>query len=138
MLEQILLIVGASIFGLLGTVHLIYTFFTDKFQTRDRAVGEAMKNTSPVLTGRTTVWRAWIGFNASHSLGAMVFSAFYLLLATEYMAVIRAAPAFSWLAAINGLAYLALAKAYWFRTPLVGIGIATICFLVAAVRLMAG
>jgi hypothetical protein len=135
MLEQILLIVGASLFGVLGSAHLIYTFFTDKFDTRDPAVGKAMKNTSPVLTSRTTVWRAWIGFNASHSLGAMVFAAFYLMLAIDHMAVIRAAPGFAWLAAINGLAYLGLAKAYWFRTPFIGILIATICFVVAAVRL---
>jgi hypothetical protein len=134
-LEQILLIVGAAIFGLLGTAHLGYTFFTDKFHTRDSAVGEAMKNTSPVLTGRTTVWRAWIGFNASHSLGAMTFAVFYLMLATQHMAVIRSAPGFAWLATINGLAYLALAKAYWFRTPFIGILIATICFLAAALRL---
>jgi hypothetical protein len=134
-LEQALLIVGASIFGLLGSAHLFYTFFTDKFDTRDRSVGEAMKNTSPVLTGRTTVWKAWIGFNASHSLGAMVFAAFFLMLAVGHMAVIRSAPGFAWLAAVNGLAYLGVARAYWFRTPLIGILIATACFLVAAVRL---
>jgi hypothetical protein len=135
MLEQLLLIVGASIFGILGTAHLLYTFFTDKFATRDPAVANAMKNTSPVLTGRTTIWKAWIGFNASHSLGAMVFAAFYLLLAGGHMEVIRAAPVFAWLAAVNGLAYLGLARAYWFRTPLIGILVATVCFVVAASRL---
>ena len=40
-----------------------------------------MKQTSPVLTKDTTVWDAWVGFNASHSIGAMLVAAFYIPLA---------------------------------------------------------
>ncbi|WP_026802630.1 LIC_13387 family protein [Arenimonas oryziterrae] len=135
MLEQILLVTGAAIFGLLGTLHLLYTFFTNKFDTRNPAVGEAMRATSPVLTGHTTVWKAWIGFNGSHSLGAMMFSAVYLLLAIGHMDWLRVAPVFVWLAVVNCLAYLVLAIKYWFRIPLTGIAISTVCFLIAALRL---
>ena len=63
MLEQILIIVGASIFGILGLVHLIYTFYTNKFDARKSSVTDAMKKTSPVLTKETTIWDAWVGFN---------------------------------------------------------------------------
>ena len=52
-MEQILLIIGASIFGLLGTIHLLYTFFTNKFEAYDSSVNEAMKATSPILTKET-------------------------------------------------------------------------------------
>ena len=34
---QILIVAGALIFGLLGTVHLAYTFFTGLFSPRDAA-----------------------------------------------------------------------------------------------------
>jgi len=68
-MEKILIIIGASIFGILGTMHLLYTFFTNKFTARNQHVVEAMQSTSPVLTKETTMWKAWIGFNASHSLG---------------------------------------------------------------------
>jgi hypothetical protein len=38
-----------------------------------------MKQTSPVLTGETSMWDAWVGFNTSYSLGAMLFAADYAL-----------------------------------------------------------
>lgn len=88
-MEQVLIIIGASIFGVLGTIHLIYTFFTNKFEAYDSAVTEAMKATSPILTRETTVWNAWIGFNASHSLGAMLFASIYVPLTTSYFNVIQ-------------------------------------------------
>ena len=88
MIEQVLLIIGASIFGLLGTLHLLFTFFTNKFDAHDPNVTEAMKNTTPVLTKDTTLWDAWIGFNASHSLGAMLVAAFYIPLAAFHMNLI--------------------------------------------------
>jgi len=135
MVVQALIIAGASIFGLLGTVHLVYTFFTDKFDPRDAPTKEAMKATSPVLTRRTSVWDAWIGFNASHSLGAMLFAAMYLSLAGAHMPTLQGSPALFWLPVVASGAYLALAKRYWFRTPFIGIAIATTCFGVAALTL---
>ena len=132
MIEQILLIIGASIFGVLGALHLYYTFFTNMFMTRDRKVAEAMKGASPLLTRRTTMWDLWIGFNGSHSLGAIFISIFYILLATTHMEVIRETRIFILLAVLIGVSYLALAIKYWFRIPLIGILIATICFLISA------
>ena len=133
MIEQILLIIGAAIFGVLGTLHLYYTFFTNKFMTRDRKVAEAMKATSPLLTNRTTMWDTWIGFNGSHSLGAIFIAVFYILLATTNMEVIRETKSFVLLAVLIGTSYLALAIRYWFRVPLLGILIATICFVISAI-----
>lgn len=123
--------VGAAIFGVLGTAHLFYTFFTRRFDPRDPACGAAMRATSPRLTGQTTMWKAWVGFNASHSLGAIVFATIYLVLAIRHPALLRESPFFVLLALANGLAYLALARAYWFRTPFIGIMAATVCFAVA-------
>lgn len=132
MIEQILLIVGAAIFGVLGTVHLIYTFFSNKFNAFDENVTKAMKSTSPVLTKETTMWDAWVGFNASHSLGAMFLAAFYVPLAINNMEVIRETQWFSILPVVIGLSYLALAKKYWFKIPFIGILISTVCFIGAA------
>ena len=132
-MEQILLIIGAAIFGGLGTLHLYYTFFTNKFMTRDRKVAEAMKATSPLLTNRTTMWDTWIGFNGSHSLGAIFIAIFYILLATTHMEVIRETKSFVLLAVLIGASYLALAIKYWFRIPLIGILIATICLVISAI-----
>lgn len=135
MSNQLLLVTGAAVFGVLGLLHLAYTFFTTKFDPYDASVADAMRNTSPRISRQTTMWRAWIGFNASHSLGAIVFAAMVVVLAARRMDVIVDAPVFAWIAAGNGLAYLALAKRYWFRIPLIGIALATACFVIAAVRL---
>jgi len=132
MYEQILLITGAIIFGTLGTVHLIYTFFSDKFNAFDSNVTKAMKNTSPLLTKQTTMWKAWVGFNASHSLGAMLVTAFYVPLALNNMSVIRDNLWFSILPVFISLSYLALAKKYWFKIPFIGVLISTACFIGAA------
>jgi hypothetical protein len=61
MLAQILIALGAGLMGLLGTIHIIYTFFTSKLEPRDAAAIDVMKATSPVLTRRTTLWNGWIG-----------------------------------------------------------------------------
>lgn len=134
-MAQILLITGAAIFGLLGTVHLIYTFFTNKFDPYDLSVKDAMQSTSLVLTKDTTVWKAWIGFNASHSLGAMLIAAFYIPLALWNFAVIENSLWFTWLPVITGLSYLFLAKKYWFKIPFIGVLISSVCFIAAAVTL---
>ena len=132
-MEQILLIIGASIFGILGTFHLIYTFVTNKVDSYDPSVTEAMKNTSLILTKDTSVWNAWVGFNASHSLGAMLFAGIYIPLSAFHLNVIQDSLWFSFLPVLIGLSYLALAKKYWFKIPFVGILISSICFLSAAV-----
>ena len=132
-MAQILLIIGASIFGVLGAAHLMYTFFTNKFEAHDSSVTEAMKGTSPILTKETSVWDAWVGFNASHSLGAMLVAAVYIPLTTSYFNIIQQSVWFSFLPTLVGVSYLVLAKKYWFRIPFFGVLISTLCFVGAAV-----
>jgi len=132
-MEKLLLISGASIFGLLGVIHLLYTFFNNKFHPRDSSVTEAMKNTCPMLTAETSVWNAWVGFNASHSLGTIIVAAVYIPLCISYFEIIQQSLWFSSLPVFIGLCYLILAKKYWFKVPFAGILIATACFMSAAV-----
>jgi hypothetical protein len=132
---KILMVLGASIFGVLGGLHLAYTFFTDKFLPRERALIDAMKGTSPVLTRDMTMWDAWVGFNGSHSLGAILFAAFYLLLALQHPEMLVQSKSFALLGVATCAAYLWLARTYWFKIPFIGIAIATACFAAAAVLL---
>ena len=135
MMAQLLLVLGASVIGLLGTVHLVYTFATDHFQPRDPAVRTAMEGTAPRLTRATTMWKAWIGFNASHSLGAMVFAAVYLLLALRHMDVLAASPSLLVIALASNATYVVLAWRYWFRAPFLGLLLSLLCFAAATVLL---
>jgi hypothetical protein len=132
MIARVFFLAGASIFGILGTLHLLYIFFSDKLLARDPAVVDAMKGTSPRITGRTTMWRAWIGFNASHSLGLMLLSVFYLLLAGRHMDVLAGSRSLAVLPVIASVAYLLMAKRYWFAVPFRAIVIASGCFAIGA------
>src|SRR5262252_6138294 len=51
MLAQILIASGAALLGLLGTIHIIATFFTNKLDPREPATIAAMKATGLVLGG---------------------------------------------------------------------------------------
>jgi len=134
-MAQILIVVGAAIFGVLGAIHLLYTFFTNKFEAYDPSVTAAMKGTSPLLTKETTVWKAWVGFNASHSLGAMLVAAVYVPLAVWHIDLVASSRWFSLLPVGVGLSYLVLARKYWFKVPLVGVLLSTLCFAAAAALL---
>ena len=134
-MSQALYVFGAAIFGILGAAHLIYTLFTNKFNAYDPSVTQAMKSTSPILTKETSIWKAWIGFNASHSLGAMLVAGIYIPLSLSYFDVIRGSIWFSNLPILIGLSYLSLAKIYWFKIPFFGILISTLCFIAAALLL---
>jgi hypothetical protein len=79
------------------------------------------------------MWRAWIGFNVSHSLGLLLFGLLY-----GYLALVEPDVLFgSWFVLLVGFAmlssYAVLAWAYWFSTPLIGIVIALVLFVASAV-----
>lgn len=131
MIEKYLWIAGSLPFIILGTIHLSYTFFTNKFFSRNRQLNEEMKTSFPVLTKETTMWKAWTGFNASHSCGAIYIGVINLILAIQYFTVIQN-PAFLVLNIVTVLFYLWLAKKYWFRIPFMGILITAGCFFIAA------
>jgi hypothetical protein len=131
MATKILWLSGSAIFLVLGIVHLYYTFFTNKFDARNKTVILEMKNTSPVLTGETTMWNAWIGFNASHSAGAIFFGIINILLTTQYFPILQNSVPIILLNIVTVLFYCWLGKKYWFRIPFTGVLIAAGCFIAA-------
>ncbi len=138
MIAKILWLSGSAIFLVLGALHLYYTFFTGKFNARNKAVTSEMKNTSPVLTRYTTMWNAWIGFNASHSAGAIFFGLINILLAAQYFSIIQSSVLIVLLNIMTVAFYCWLAKKYWFRVPLTGILIATGCFVASSIFICFG
>lgn len=115
---------SALILGLLGAAHLYFTFRSPAFHPRDRALTEKLKQVAPLVSKQTTMWRAGLGFHASHSLGALLFAAMF-----SYLALLQATLFFGSLflmgLGLAGLsAYFLLARAYWFRVPQLGLGAA--------------
>ena len=102
MLARILIAFGAALLGLLGTIHIITTFFTNKLDPREPATIAAMKATGLVLGGRTSLWNAWVGLNAILGLFLLLFAVTYLLLGTRHMSLLHDSPTLAWLPVVGG------------------------------------
>ncbi|MEO8162030.1 MAG: hypothetical protein ABI588_11485 [Arenimonas sp.] len=129
---------SAGIMGLLGSVHLLYTFRGNKLFPRDTHLERQMAQVSPVLTRHTTMWLAWIGFNASHSMGAMFFGLMYGYLALAQPALLFGSPFLVALGFAMLAGYTLLAKEYWFRIPLTGTAMALALYCAAVFRAWMG
>ena len=121
----LLITASAMLVLALGTVHAIYTFRGTRLEPREAHVLEAMQRTTPRITRQTTMWRAWVGFNASHSISLLLFGLIY-----SYLAL--AAPQFllgSAFLSATGLgvllSYVFLARRYFFSTPFQIVVVAT-------------
>jgi hypothetical protein len=134
-LSRYLFLAGAAPYIFLGVAHALATPLTTAekkgLSPRDPAVGEAMAREHLLLTRRTTLWLAWVGFNLSHSLGAVLFGVVVVLVARSSASFQAQAAVFLPLANLVSLCYLAIGLRYWFKTPIVGIGLAGVCFLAA-------
>lgn len=133
MLPSYFIAASAAILFVLGAIHLLYTFVGPKFDPRDAPLKARMQEVTPVLTRETTMWRAWIGFNASHSFGAMLFGLLY-----AYFALLHADFLFeSNFLLLTGLAllsgYVVLGRLYWFSIPFRGIVAATALYVLGLV-----
>jgi hypothetical protein len=127
-LAPYLLTGSAAILLVLGLLHLLYTFRGPKLFPRDAELRERMSSISPVITRETTMWKAWVGFNASHSFGAILFGLVY-----GYLALLHPAFLFrSVFLLVVGLVLLAgytfLGVRYWFSVPFRGILLSLILY----------
>ena len=118
---RILMVLSASIIFTLGVVHLVYTFWGPQLAPRDPALQVSMSQISPIITKETTMWRAWMGFNASHSMGLILFGLVFGFLALAHDQLLFQSP----FLLVVGLAmlggFVVLCRAYFFRAPLRGV-----------------
>ncbi|MFL6675584.1 MAG: LIC_13387 family protein [Massilia sp.] len=130
-LPALLIAASAAIILLLGLVHLLFTFSGPKLMPRDRELQARMREVSPVITRETTMWRAWVGFNASHSFGAIMFGAVYGYLSLVHSAFLLRSAFLLWLGLLLLGGYLFLGKRYWFSIPFRGILLALTLYVLA-------
>ena len=124
---------SAAVILVLGLIHLLYTFYGTKLLPRDQALHLQMQQVSPNIARGTTMWKAWVGFNASHGFGAILFGAVY-----GYLSLVHAAFLFQSIFLLSlGLlllgGYAALGKCYWFSVPFRGILAATGLYVAALI-----
>ncbi len=128
MIAILLMAASAGIILLLGSIHLAITFSGNKLSPRSAALMTGMQEISPVISKETTMWKAWIGFNASHSMGAILFGLVYGYLALAHSQLLFHSPYLLLVGLAMLLGLVTLGKLYWFSVPFIGIGIALVCY----------
>jgi len=126
-------ITAGAIFCTLGLLHAIFTLMDWHHPRRlapaDPHVIIQMASTGLRLSrSRTNMWDAWIGFNLSHSLGAILFGSLCIATGIAMRSMLVAWPVFAVLVLIATI-YEVLALRFWYRVPAIGIAIAGFCVI---------
>src|SRR5580693_5512360 len=123
------MVLSASIVLTLGIIHLVYTFWGPNLTPRDPTLQVSMSQTSPVITKETTMWRCWVGFNASHSMALILFGLVFGFLALAHDELLFHSPFLLvvGLATLGGLAVVC--KVYFFSAPLIGVCVSLACYI---------
>lgn len=132
-MTQILLAVAGAIVLLMGVGHFVLTlrdvwkptFFTP---TED-SVRLAMQGAELKFDRRINLWESWLGFNLSHSMGAMMFGGVLLFVALTHLDAFLQSHALQAAAVLTAALYLAIAIRFWFWGPVLGISIVLLCIL---------
>lgn len=133
---QSLIIVGAGIFVLLGSAHGLLTLrdlghpraFTPKAELRT-----AMQHSAIALNPSINLWRAWMGFNLTHSLGAVMFGGAFLYLGILHSSLFSQSPLLQCLAVLLSATYLIISLKFFFSKPVIGSAISMTCFVLATI-----
>lgn len=129
-------ITGASIFLILGILHGVLTLKDLRnprtFTPPDEALRLAMQNSSIAIHPHTNLWRAWLGFNLSHSLGLLMFGGTFLAIGLFYFSIFAQILWVQICALYISAIYLLMSLKFWFSQPAIAAGIAFTCFVLAA------
>jgi hypothetical protein len=124
---------SAAVILFLGFLHLLYTFRGPELHPLDPNLTARMMTVSPVISGATTMWQVWVGLNATHSFGLILFGALYGYLAIRHSAFLF----HSWFLLALGVAlllgYAVIAKLYFFTAPFRGVVLAAILYLLGII-----
>jgi len=123
------MILSAGILFSLGALHLVYTFWVPKLTPRDPALQISMSQGSVVISRQMTMWRAWVGFNVSHSMGALLFGLVFGYLAAAHSEILFRSPFLLGVGLITLAGFVVVSKVYWFSGPLIGTSASLVCYV---------
>jgi hypothetical protein len=81
---------------------------------------------------RPSMWRAWLGFNISHGIGAAIFGLLLLAVALHDFDLVTEIGVIRPLSIGVSAAYFVLALRFWFYGPAILTGVGTACFVISA------
>ena len=133
---KLFIIIGSSVFVLIGLIHAAYTLqdldSPRRLTPRNAELLAAMQKATVALDPKINLWQAWLGFNFSHSLGLLMFGGAFLYLGIFYPSVFSESKVLQVCSVLIPAVYLVLSLKFWFVNPAVFAGIALACFVLAA------
>lgn len=133
MAARVLMVVSASIVLTLGVVHFVYTFWGQNLTPSDHALQISMSQVSPFITKETTMWRCWVGFNASHSMGLILFGLVFGYLAVAHAQLLFQSPFLLVVGLAMLVGFVVLCKIYFFSAPFADISVSLACHIASIV-----
>ncbi len=131
-----LFLTGAGIFLILGLTHALLLLSDFRWPRAlvptDNRVRDAMRAAPLRLAPQTTIWRSWLGFNLSHSLGLVVFGLLLGGLAIGDFGAVAGNAFVRFTSVTVSALYTLLAVRFWFWAPATAAAIGTACFLASA------
>jgi hypothetical protein len=133
---RLLIVAAAAPFLVMGAAHGALTLRDLRrpraFTPPDPALREAMRRSGVRLHPAINLWRAWLGFNLTHSLGLVLFGAAYAYVGVFAPGAFAASPLLQAVAVLVSATYAALSVAFFFATPALGSAAGLAGFVAAA------
>ena len=129
---------GAGIIGFMGSGHMISTLYhciaikpTWYGPLNDATLAILQNERLGIDWKNTNFWKAYLGFNLSHSLGAMMFSVYsiYLFNKTNLFKQQQRKNVMYGVTIGFAMSFLLISTKYWFYIPTTGAAISTSCFI---------
>lgn len=136
----VFIVIGATILSLLGVLHLAATLSSSPqaggMTPTDPAVVAAMQRPGGIGLDPSLelpLWRPWIGFNLSHSIGAILLGGVIAVPALRDVEAAVSDPIWLAVALLVPPTLIVVSMRYWFTKPTQGITLATICIWVGVI-----
>ena len=123
-MDAAFLVLGCSVFVILGFGHAALMLFTTRFEPRDHDLLEKLKSSRTSMSNTGNMWDAVKGFHISHSLGLVIYGGFYITLAFENNNYLKSSTPLNLGLFIVPIIYIFLAHRFWYSVP-------RNCFIVA-------
>ena len=136
MIAKYLWEIGSVIIGFMGLTHMYGTLFSNKIQPRNKSLIDEMKTSTLLLTDKLSMWKSWIGFNATHSLGAAFIGIVNFYLAIKYFVFLMSDQLLLLITIAAVGFYVWVANKYWFKVAFVLLLFALLCFITSYILIM--
>lgn len=123
--------IGSAIIGLMGLMHLRGALFTNKLYPKNETAIKEMKNSSLIMTSKLNLWKSWIGFNATHGIGAAFVGLINFYLAYKYPEFLFSDKFILVSGILVALGYTLVSYKYWFKLTTLLIAFASILLIMS-------